>query len=339
MHRFFPLFALILAAVAPSAPAAVDLFQARAPVADQSEPARAAALRQAFVTVLVRVTGDTHIEQAPGVSLLIENLNNYAQGSSYEQSGETLRLRATFDGAALTAALHTAGLPVWGANRPAHLLWIGLDGVTPAVVTRDNRDTLTGLLDAADARGVPLILPQGDAVDMDAVKPADIFVGGADAILTGSRRYDSDQIVSAWVSENNAHWSANWSQLSGKGVTRQWLSRGDSADAALAAGVRMLADVEAQQFAVRGVSTSIAETTLEVDGVQTLADYARTLNYLKKLDLAKNVGVVSVQGARVLFRLRVDGGETQLLRVIAAGSVLREAAATARGALGFTLVR
>ncbi len=340
MPRFYPLFALILAIAAPSASAAVDLFQARVPVADQTEPARVSAVTEAFTAVLIRATGDARIAELPDARALIEKAAAYLQGSGYEQKGETLLMRATFDGRALTAALQAGGLPMWSANRPTHLLWIGIDGAEPQILNRDNTETLAPLREAAEARGVPLTLPRGDAADLDAVKPADVFVGEADGLLRASRRYATDQIVTVWVSSSGPRWNANWSLLSGKGVTRQWQSAGDSAETTLAAGVQALADFEAQQFAIRSANTAAAaETTVEVDGIQTLADYARALNYLKKLDLAKNVQVASMEGSRVRFRLRSEGSETQLARVIAAGSVLREAPASARGALGFSLVR
>ena len=321
------------------AQSAVDLFQARVPVADQTEAARTTAVAAALAAVLVRVTGDARIAESPDSKPLMENVRSYLQGTSYEQAGEILKLRATFDGPALTAALHAAGLPFWSANRPSHLLWIGLDGDTPEILDADARETLAPLFEAAEARGVPVILPSSDAQDQDVAEPADIFVGIADTLLKASRRYNAEQIVSVWVTSTRTHWGANWSLLSAKGVTQQWESSGNSAETALAAGIQHLADFEATQFAIRGVSTALSETIVEVDGVQSLADYARALNYLKRLDLAKSVNVVSVQGTRVVFRLRTDSSETQLARVIAAGSVLRESAATARGALGFSLVR
>ena len=159
------------------------------------------------------------------------------------------------------------------------MLWIGLDSDSPTVLTRNDSETLTPLLEAAGARGVPVMLPNGDAQDLDTVKPADIFVGGGDAQIKASRRYNADQIVSVWVTSTRARWSANWSLLSAKGVTQQWQSDGDSAAYALASGIQHLADFEAAQFAPRGSgSTALTETIVEGDGVQSLADYAHVLN-------------------------------------------------------------
>ncbi len=338
--RFISLAAVMLLAL--PAQAAVDLFQARVPVADQSAPAREMALTSALAVVLVRVTGDANITQSPDAGALMNRAATYVQGTSYEQSAEVLWLKATFNGPALIAALRVAGLPVWSADRPTHLLWIALDGEPATLISQEDKDSVQALLEAAEVRGVPMLLPRGDAADLDAVKPADVFVGVADPLLKAAARYNTDQVVSAWVSQTGSsgtRWSANWSLLSAKGTAEQWQSTGGSAAAALAAGVSHLADFEARQFALRGLSPSTTETALEVVGIQTLADYARTLNYLKKLELTKSVNVGAVEGNRVLFRINLTGSETQLTRVIAAGSVLREASATARGALGYSLVR
>ncbi len=335
--RVFPLiFGLFWMAAAP---AAVDLFQARVPLADQTEAARTAAVQSAFATVLVRITGDARIAESPDTRALLDQSAAFMQGSSYEQDGETLLLRASFDGPKLTAALQNAGLPFWSARRPSHLVWIGLDGDTPAILDGNEAETLAPLRAAAEARGVPLLFPRGDAADLDAVKPADIFVGVADGLLKASRRYNPDQILAVWLSERAPRWNANWSLLNAKGISQQWQSNGGSPGAALADGVQTLADFEARQFAVRGTPGAGADTTLEVSGIETLADYAQTLNYLSRMNRTRQVQVVAVEGARVLFRLRIEGSETELMRAIAAGGVLREAAATARGALGFSLVR
>ncbi|MEK6807373.1 MAG: DUF2066 domain-containing protein [Pseudomonadota bacterium] len=336
MRRFLLLFALLSA---PCAHAAVDLFQTRVPVADQSEPARAVAVRDALAAVLVRVTGDARVAESSDARTLIQKAATYLQGSSYEQKNESLLLRTTFDGQALAAALQAAGLPMWSANRPTHLLWIGVDGAEPRILDAGDSEMLAPLREAAEARGIPLTLPRGDAADLDAVKPADVFVGEADGLLKASRRYATDQIVTVWASSSGPRWSANWSLLSAKGVTQQWQSGGDSAETALASGLQTLADFEARQFAIRGTSAAVAQTAVEVEGIRSLADYALVLNYLKQLNRTKNVQTSSVQATRVVFQLRIEGSETELVRALAAGSVLREAAATERGALGFSLVR
>lgn len=87
-------------------------YEARIPVADESEPARGPALREALATVVARISGDAARMQASG---LIDQAAALVQRYGYQKEPDnSLVLIAAFDGPSLERRLKAMNLPVWG---------------------------------------------------------------------------------------------------------------------------------------------------------------------------------------------------------------------------------
>jgi uncharacterized protein len=319
------LAAALLAASAPAPAATVrNLFEAGVPVADQSPGSREAALRQALEAVLVRVTGTRALP--PEALGLLPRAAALVQGYGYEAgSGKDLLLRAQFDARAVEAALRRQGLPVWGANRPSHLVWLAMrdDDQPRAIVDAAAAATRAGaLLAAAEARGLPLVLPEMDATERRLVSFNELWSGRVEGAAGTARRYGADVVVIGRVGREGGRWIGRWTFLDGSGASEEWVGTHATAADALTAGIHELADREAQRFAVQ--TGHVQELRLQVAGVASLAEYGRVLNYLRSRTAVRSAQVEAVQGNRTTFRLRVEGDPQTLSRAIASGNVLRE---------------
>jgi hypothetical protein len=319
-------FAVALWAHAAAAPAVPvrGLYEASVPVPDQSAAARDPALRQALEAVLVRVTGNRLLPE-PAVAL-VQRASVLVQGYGYEAgaTGRDLRLRAQFDARAVEAALRSQGLPVWGPNRPSHIVWIALrdDGQPRAVLDAAGAAARAGaLLATAEARGLPFSFPALDVTDRQLVTFNEIWRGNLEGVQGASRRYDAAMTVVARVGRESGRWLARWTVLDRAGASEEWGGAYDTLDAALTAGIHELADREAQRFAV--ATGQARALRLQVAGVESLRDYGRVLNYVRGLNPVRSVQVEQVQGDTLTFMLRVEGDPEMLARVIAAGAVLR----------------
>lgn len=113
MPALILLFSLLWAGAAPAqTPAALQAYEARVPVADQSAALREPALREALRDVVSRVSGDTALYQAAG---LIDQAPQLVQRYGYEREPDgSIALVAAFDGRAVDSRLKALGLPVWG---------------------------------------------------------------------------------------------------------------------------------------------------------------------------------------------------------------------------------
>ena len=320
-----------------------DLYTATVPVLDNSSEQRASGLRQALAEVLVRITGDRQINTWGDTEPLLSRADALVQSYGFEPlpppapaadnaagpetaatAQATILLRAAFDGRAVERELRQAGLPVWGARRPQHLLWLALrdDGRERSLIDQESAaQRVPAVLATATQRGLPVSFPLLDLQDRQSVDFADVGGGFAGRIAAASERYGSSQIVSGAVGREGGLWVGRFSMLDASGATESWVSTEQSLEAALIAGIHSLADRQAGRLAVRssGMSQSL---TLKVSEVANLYDYARVLKFLEGLNAVRGVQVTEMSENRLQLRLRFDGDPETLERAIAIGRVL-----------------
>jgi hypothetical protein len=86
-------------------------------------------------------------------------------------------------------------------------------------------------------------------------------------------------------------------------------------------------------------SGSLAPVEIEVAGVSDLKDYALVENYLESLTFISRVGVESLAGDSVRFRLTTRGGAESLQHALALSGRLQPIAAGENGMQRFQLHR
>jgi len=315
----------VLALVLACADAAeVDrLHEAEVTVSGTGDGERAQALGEALRAVLVKVSGERHPETRAPVREAMGDPAGYVSQFQYRSGREgALRLWARFDPVGVQRLLTEAGLPIWGRVRPALLVWLALeDGESRRLVDGDD-PAAAALAGAAEARGLPLIVPLLDLEDRARLSAGDVWAGFDERILEASRRYAPEGIVVARVERAaDGLWAGRWALWLEEGHAGEWQARGESLAAALAAGVGEAAD----RLAVRYARTALgAEAKLElvVRDVQTVGDYARALDYLRTLDGVTRVDVLGVEAERVRFAVEARLGAEGLRQMIALGRTL-----------------
>src|SRR5690606_41031127 len=116
MHLIPRLLTFCCALVAASSGMAAslpDLYKVREAVATQQPSEREEALRQAFDTLLLRLTGDTDT-QNKNVAQLRQDPQQLISKYVYEEGAVVV----DFDPLTTERALRSAGLSLWGAERP-----------------------------------------------------------------------------------------------------------------------------------------------------------------------------------------------------------------------------
>lgn len=318
---------LMLSLVARAADTA--LFEAEVPVQDQSSAVRTAALRVALGRVLVRMTGQSDVATTDAGKALLANPEQLVQQYRYfTESGQeplVLKLWVRFDGDAIREALQQQGIAYWGGDRPETLVWLAVeDRDSRYVVSADDASEARHDLDvAAQTRGVPLVYPLMDLEDQTRVRFAslwkDTFVVGA-----ASQRYHTPAVLIGRIEHlDTGGWAARW-QLSMAGNTRNWSDSHPQLAALLRQGIDDLASLQASLLMAGGTAGTNA-VTISVDGISSLADYARAGNYLDTLSGVRSVMVEEVTPTRVQYKLFLNGNLQELTRTVAIGSVLEPA--------------
>ncbi len=192
---------LLVGGVVAAVPVA-GLYRAVVPVAGQGPEERRDGIRAALEEVLVRVTGQAEAPRDPRAAPLLEAAARFVEGYRFLPGGEGLplgmqRLEVRFQREPLEQALYRAGLPVWGRDRPAVLLWL-------AVRAPQGRELVGGelqpavqraLLEAARRRGLPLMLPLLDLEDRARLSEAEVWAGFAEPALAAAKRYAPEAVA------------------------------------------------------------------------------------------------------------------------------------------------
>lgn len=332
-------FLAILCVGIASAVEVDDLYEAQIPVSGQAEAERLRALTAAFEAVLVKVTGRRDVVSDPGIAPALRRPMSYVQQYLYtplppgDESPYTESMRVRFDPRAIDVLVQGAGVPLWGRERPATLLWVAVDeGDRRYLLGADDPEGLReSLAGEAGRRGLPVLFPLLDLEDRRSLSFADVWGNFGSAVSDASTRYQVPAVaVVRLLREGDGRWSARWS-LYQEGSDDHWSVPAGEAPAALAQGIDAMADALAARYARSSPGGNGAHADVAVSGVGSLADYRRALRYLERLDQVRELTVVAVEDGRALFRVRVDGDAATLARTIAFGKTL--VAAPADGAL------
>lgn len=337
MIRIFYLLCVVLCwefAPAPAHAAKVaDLYEAEVAVADQGAAARAAGMREALASVLLKVSGRLELPR-PGL--------DQAQARA-EQAAVQYRFRAEapaappaqpnqilwvrFDEARVNAMLGEMGMPVWGATRPSVLVWLALEetGRRWLVGGESRAEVAQRLQSQARRRGLPLWLPLLDLQDQARIGAADVWGDFQDVIRTASARYQADAILAGRVMQGaSGGWQGRWTLHEG-GEAQAWEASAADQDALLAAMTDQLAAFLAGRYARVADPNARAAMVVEVSQVRTLADYARVMQYLRALDNVKDVELLRSEADRLRIRIDVQGETQALVRLMSLGQVLSPA--------------
>jgi len=285
------LFCLSLLSLPALAEPVAGLYQVREPVASQQPAVRDQALRQALDTLLVRLTGKPEALQNPALAAVRENPQQVILKYGYE--GQTLVV--DFDPSSTQGQLRQAGLPLWGANRPSLLVWWlnEADGVTQLV--GDAQEGAQPLRNAAQYRGLPLLLPIADLDEQLLATPENL--AGGSGLQEASGRYGANAMLGVQARQEGGKWLAQW-YLSAGGSQSQGTA--EAADAAALADAVMLSASEPLAERFRGkLQPATERLTLQVSGAD-LARYAELERALEPL----NARLRRVEGDQLVYQLQ-----------------------------------
>ena len=308
-----------------------QLFESEVVVQSQAPAERSAAMKSALEEVLVRVAGqDSVLTTGPAMALLQKPsrlVQQYRYFTVPDSEPPILKLWVRFDGDAIRQSLQQQGLAYWGAERPDTLLWLAVEdrGKRYVVSADDNSDVHEQIVQAAKQRGVPILFPLMDLEDQSQARFSDIWGGFFEHVLTASKRYNPQAVLIGRLNRSTSGgWSARW-YMDVAGRTASWSDSRQQLAALLQQGMDDTADQLASRFAVANQGGDNV-VRISVDGVRTLAAYARINEYLNSLTSVVDVQVEQLTGSQVQYSLQLNGGLQGLTRTVSIGTVLEPVA-------------
>lgn len=318
-RRCIQLAALIFclgAGFAPGLPAVEveSLYTAEVPVDPADPESRESAYQRALQQVLVRITGTEDAGFSPELQALFPDPSRYVLQFRPAEEG---RLSVTFDGAALESVLKGNDLPVWDNDRPLSLVWLAVDWGQGdrELIGRSTADAVPSAFDlraarreelrrrverVASSRGIPIVFPAQDAID--AVTFTDAWGGFHERLRAASRDAGATSVLVGRLLPGVAQRN-RWSWYFGNDE-RAW--SGEPEDA-----IHLLADTLAARFAFSGNAPAQA-VSLEVLNVADVRDYVAVERLLGDLSMIESYRIAAVEGDRVRYSVRINGGAERL---------------------------
>jgi hypothetical protein len=331
LRTSWPAFLVCLLWILPLAPGKAgpnDLFETEVVVPNQSPAARSGAFHTALAEVLVRVAGRNDVLASEPARALLEDPASLVQQYRYytrpDSQPPVLLLRVRFDEASVRNGLQQKGLSYWGKERPDTLVWLAVEdrGRRYVVAAGDDSDVRQQIELAARQRGVPIVLPLMDLEDQSRARFTDIWGGFFDNVLQASERYGPQAVLIGRLNRSvSGGWSSRWHLQVGATPSAWSDSRSDLASLSQQ-GIDDAADIMASQFAVASGNAGNGGVTIEISGVDSLADYARINTYLASLTSVAGMQLVQVNGPSLTYKLQLNGNLQDLTRTVAIGSVL-----------------
>jgi len=312
---------LILAVVALPAWAVevTSLYTAQVPLDQEEEDPRARAYELALADVLLRVSGSELSADLEMVELLFPDPAAYVVRF---RPGADDTLWVSFDGEAIEKALRQAGQTVWGSDRPLTLVWLAVDwgqGEREIISADDparNRDEARSIdrnrllrqrvLDIAERRGLPVVFPLLDTVDLQNVSFSDIWGGFDDALIGASERYEANSILVGRIRPASSQRN-RWSYYFG-GAERTWSGEPELT-------ISLVADLLGAEFAISGNAT-VESIDLTVAGIDSVEAFGAMQNLLSELTVIEVFSIAQVEGDRVRYRVEALGGVDRLRRAL-----------------------
>lgn len=301
LFKFLSVGCLSLISLASHAETLNGLYQVLEPVSSQTPEERNQATLRALDTLVLRLTGDAKAAQSPGLAAIRKDPQQIIIQYGYD-AGPPESLKVDFDPASTDRALRSAGLSLWGVNRPSILGWWLNDSAEGSSLVGDGQASATPLRRAAQHRGLALHLPLADLSEQIVATAPNLEGSDPAPLHDASERYAADALLAVHAKEEGGQWHGTW---------RLWL--GDQREQGTVQGADQAALADAVMLAVSqrlaprfvakpGVAT---EQSLEVQGMN-LERYAALGRLLEPF----GGQVQRVEGDRIVYR--VNGSAEQL---------------------------
>jgi hypothetical protein len=334
---FSVLAAALLAGGFPPLAIAVEvptLFTAMVPYNREARNPRKDAYNLALAEILLRVSGSGLSNDTTAIRELFPNPDAYVMQF---RPGANDTLWVSFDGQAIEQTLRNAGQTVWGVDRPLTLVWLAVDwgGGSREIIAADDPDRTERqsrsidrnkrlrerILDIAGRRGLPLVFPLLDTIDLQSVTFSDIWGGFDEQIIDASDRYDVNSILIGRIGASSGR-RESWNYYF-SGDERSWNGSPESV-------IGNVADLLAAEFAIGG-DAPIESVALSVSGVASVEVYGSLQSLLAGVSLIESFVITEVAGDRVSYRVNVRGGADRLSRALRFNGLMEQESMTRIG--------
>lgn len=313
-----------------SATEVADVYQSQVPVSSQSEQEKQLLAPDLLRQVILKVVGDRSTLDVVDLSSVLNRSTDFIQQYQYIKINkqqdltqpDQLALSLTFNKPALDNALAELALPIWSQLRPDVMIWLAVEnnGRKTLLGSESASNLVDDVTNAAQLRGLPIVLPLMDLQDQTQVRFGDVWAGFVDNVDLASQRYGAAISVLAKVIVNDGFARIEW-KTTLNGRTESWQSRGDTS-VAIQAGIEELTDRVSRQYTQVITTQFSRDYQMIISGVNNYADFARVSNYLEKRQYVSDVALNTLGGGNMEVTVSLKGDLAVFKQALAIDRVL-----------------
>ncbi len=317
LAAFIFIIALVFLSMIPTVTAVTvsSIYQAEIPVISQSEDERTQAVKQAFLEVLMKVSGDTQIEKNPVVKSNLRKAAYYVKEFSYASpttASSHYLLQVQFDKEDIDRLLKKANLPTWGVNRPLILVWlVTKQGEQAAEIVGNETGEVFIEEVQRDGKksGIPLIFPMMDMTDLAQISAEDVQTKSMPALEMASKRYSPDALLLGSIEHKDGVYQSEW-ELVLDDNQWTWSISGKTQQEVIASIMNEMSQTLAKRYIVKTDPSATARwLKLEVTNITAREDLARLMQYLKQITSIQQIQLMQVSGDIVKLSILVRGSQ------------------------------
>jgi hypothetical protein len=314
--------------------AEVSLYSGDVVVPSQSEADRNAAIPEALIQVLQKLSGQREMPFSPALDEALTNANRLLLSFRYQNVDRAgpggvitpeLRLIAQFLKPEVDRVVQQAGLPRWQQERPAVEIWVVIDdGGKRVLKPLEFGYAWESVQDIAAMRGLPVSWPELDEEEVQLVDMRLVWGGFTDYLV--ERGAPADGVVIVAARREGPLWTLRWN-LASDGQSWSWRTSDQELMFALAQGIHQMTDQLAASNTIAASEQGLGTTEITIGKLNGATDYAACLEYLQKQSLVTAVEILGADPGRVHFRLQLNAPSEHLFEAFDRGSVLLPARA------------
>lgn len=304
-----------------------SLYEAQLPVAAQTDDLKAQAIKDGFLQVLIKLSGDPQIAKNPIIQPNLKRADYYVKDISYSStttSSSQYTIQIRYDSGDVNRLLKKAGVAYWGQIRPLILVWLTYNdrqSATEIIGNESQGDIYIGMENQSKIYGIPLIFPVMDVDDISQVSIEDVVSMSMPILREAAKRYAPDALLIGNMEQTNNGVESKW-RLVADGGKWDWIIAGATSNDVIASVMNQISKTLAKRFV--GKMNAIPEIWIKVEvmNVTQQNDLADLMKYLKKLTLVQQIKLLEVSGDVVELSILLRGTMAQFEKNVVIGQRL-----------------
>ncbi|MBV9576054.1 MAG: DUF2066 domain-containing protein [Gammaproteobacteria bacterium] len=291
-----------------------SLYQADIPVVSQADDLREQAVKDGFLQVLIKVSGNPEIEKNPVIKYSLQKAAYYVQEYTYSLPTTTSSeyvLQVRYEPNDVIRLLKKAKITYWKESRPLILVWLAAttkDRETE-IINNDATDDIFKIMKGQGKKyGLPLIFPLMDMKDMDLVSVDDVSHMTIPILKEATKRYAPDAILIGKLQENEATTESEW-ELVLHDKTWNFTIADQSTQNVIANLINQVRKTleSGHPKKVARAEGPTSWVNLEIANIVQRDDLQILVRYLEQLSLVRQVKLVQVANNNVELSVLVQG--------------------------------